>query len=86
MITGGSALIRVQVKGLITLPKTWREELGIKEGGLVEIKIKKKAGELRIRPVRVVKYPVRSYRQEEINQFLKLDAQETKKLKAKGLL
>jgi len=84
LIANNATLVRVQNKGLITLPKVWRKELGIEEGGLVEVE--KKSGELRIRPVRVINYPVRSYRQEEIEQFLKLDAQETKKLKAKGLL
>ena len=77
-------IVKIQNKGLITLPKAYREELGLKEGGLA--RIRKKSGGLIIEPVRILPYPVRNYSKKELEEFLKLDEKETKKLKKKDLL
>lgn len=76
-------IVKIQAKGLITLPKKLRKGL-IDDGGLV--RVKKEQGRLVIEPVRTLPYPVRSYTDEEVAEFLKLDEQETRSLKAKVLL
>ena len=77
-------IVKIQAKGLITLPKEYREELGLEENGLV--RVRKRKGKIVIEPVRILPYPVRSYTRKEIEEFLKLDEKESKRLKKKGLL
>ena len=77
-------IVRVQSKGLITIPKDYREEIGLEESDFV--RVRKKAQQIIIEPVRVLPYPVRSYTKKELDEFLKLDEKESKKLKKKGLL
>jgi AbrB family looped-hinge helix DNA binding protein len=77
-------IVKIQNKGLITIPKAYREELGLEKGGLA--RIRRKSGGLVIEPVRVLPYPIRSYTRKELEEFLKLDEKETKKLKKKSLL
>ena len=77
-------IVRVQSKGLITIPKEYREEIGLEESDFV--RVRKKAQQIIIEPVRVLPYPVRSYTKKEIDEFLKLDEKESKKLKKKSLL
>ena len=77
-------IVKIQTKGLITIPKEYRKELGFEESGLV--RVKKGKGRIVIEPVRVLPYPVRSYTKKEIEEFLKLDEKESKRLKKKGLL
>lgn len=77
-------LVRIQPKGLITLPKKFRDTLGLQENQLA--RIKKIKGQLIIEPVRVLPYSVRRYSNQEIIEFLNLDKQEAKQLKKKGLL
>ncbi len=52
-------IIKVQNKGLITLPKNIRQELGIVEQAYVQIITKK--GKAIIEPVSILPYSVRSY-------------------------
>ncbi len=52
-------IIKVQNKGLITLPKNIRQELGILEQGYVRVFTKK--GKVIIEPVSILPYSVRSY-------------------------
>lgn len=77
-------IVKMQPKGLLTIPKRFREELGFEEDGLVRVMEEK--GRIVLEPVRILDYPVRSYSQEEINEFLALDRKETKILKKKGLI
>lgn len=77
-------IVKIQPKGLVTIPKKFRQELGFKENSLVRIKEEK--GRLVMEAVRTLSYPVRSYTDSEIDQFLKLDKKETRQLKKKGLL
>lgn len=77
-------LVRIQSKGLITLPKKFRQDLGLEENQLA--RIKKIKGRLIIEPVRILPYPIRSYTDQDLTEFLKLDHRETKQLKKKRLL
>lgn len=77
-------IVKMQPKGLLTIPKRFREELGFEKDGLVRVREEK--GRIVLEPVRVLDYPVRSYTKEEINEFLALDRKETRDLKKKGLI
>ena len=77
-------IIKIQPRGSLTIPKKLREDVGIIKNTLVRI-IKEK-GRLIIEPVRTLPYPARSYTDKEIDEFLELDAKETKELKSKGIL
>ncbi len=77
-------IVKIQNKGLLTIPKAYRESLSLVEGDLVRVKEEK--GRLVVEKVRTLPYPVRSYTKGEIKEFLALDEKESKKLKAKGLL
>lgn len=77
-------IVKIQPKGLVTLPKRLRQKLGFEENGLVRIKEDK--GRLVIEPVRTLPYPVRSYTEQEIKEFMELDQQETRILKKKKLI
>ena len=76
-------IVKIQPKGLFTIPKKFRTGL-FEENGLA--RVRKEKGRLILEPVRTLPYPVRSYSDEEIKEFVDLDAYETKELKAKGLL
>ena len=77
-------IIKLQPRGLITIPKRFRRSLALEENSL--IKIKRDRWRLVIEPVRTLPYPVRSYTNEDLKEFVELDAKETKELKKKGLL
>lgn len=77
-------LVRFQSKGLVTIPKRFRQELGLEKDSLA--KIKKEKGKLILEPIRTLPYPVRSYSGKELEKFLEIDSEETKELKKKGLL
>lgn len=64
--------LRILIKGLVTLPKSWREELNLKEGQIV--KAKKVAQSIIIEPVE--SKPSTRYRlfsDKEIKQWIKED-------------
>lgn len=63
-------LLRVLTKGMITIPKSWRDELGINEGEI--IKAKKSGYRIIIEPSKKT-VPYRVYSQRELEQFLKDD-------------
>lgn len=69
-ITSQEAWLKVLGKGMITLPKTWREELGFTTGDVVKAK---KMGDNIIIEARQRVVPYRLYSNEEINEFLKED-------------
>ncbi|MBI3103512.1 AbrB/MazE/SpoVT family DNA-binding domain-containing protein [Candidatus Daviesbacteria bacterium] len=77
-------IVKIQPKGLVTIPKKFRNELGFAENSLVRIKEEK--GRLVMEAVRTLSYPVRSYTDSEIDQFFELDEKESKDLRKKGLL
>lgn len=76
-------IVKIQPKGLFTIPKKFRTGL-FEENGLA--RVRKEKGRLILEPVRTLPFPVRRYTDQEIDEFLALDADETKKLKAKGIL
>lgn len=61
--------VRVLAKGMVTIPKVFREELGIKEGEIA--KIKKIGKRLIIEPREVADYEI--YSDEEFSKMLKED-------------
>lgn len=63
--------LKVLGKGMITLPKKWREEMGLAEGDIV--KAKKEGNKVIIVPQRGELAPYRVYTDEEVNEFLKED-------------
>lgn len=77
-------LVKLQPKGLITLPIRFRRELGLEENGIV--RIKKDKGRLIVEPVKTLPYPIRTYTKDEIEEFLALDKDESLQLKKKGYL
>jgi len=77
-------IIKILPKGIMTIPKKFREKLGFDIEGLARVKEEK--GRLIVEPVRMLPYPVRSYTDEEINEFIDLDRKETKILRKKKLL
>ena len=76
-------IVKVQPKGLITLPKRLRQGI-LEENSLA--RVRKEKGRLIIEPVRTLPYPVRGYTDQEVQEFVALDAKESKELKKKGLV
>jgi AbrB family looped-hinge helix DNA binding protein len=72
-------IVKLQPKGLITIPKKFRELLDLEENGLVKVRIEK--DRLVIEPIIVLPYKVRSYTNKEIEEFFKLDNKQSKELK-----
>lgn len=75
---------QLQPKGLITIPKKFRLSLGMEEKQL--LRLTKEKTRLIIEPVQVLSYPVRRYTKQDLKAFFKLDANDSKTLKAKNLL
>ena len=63
--------LKVLGKGMVTLPKKWREELEIAEGDVV--KAKKEGRRVIIEPQEKESAPYRVYSDKEIDEFLKDD-------------
>lgn len=63
--------LKVLGKGMVTLPKRWREELGIEEGDV--IKAKKEGNRVVIEVSQNQKVPYRIFSNVEIDEFLKED-------------
>ena len=59
--------LRILGKGMVTIPKLWRVELGMREGGIVQAE-KTNEGIL-IRPIEK-KAPYRVYSRKELLQFV----------------
>ncbi len=77
-------IVRLQQKGLITIPKKMRDELNIDENDF--LRLKKEKGKIIIEPVRTLPYPIRSYSAKEIDEFIAFDKEETKTLRKKKLI
>lgn len=67
-------IVKVQNKGLITLPKNIRQMLGINQQSYVRVVAK--GSKAIIEPVSVLPYAVRSYTDKEVQEFFELDKQE----------
>lgn len=76
-------IIKLQPKGVLTVPKKMREGL-FDDMGIA--KITRLGGKLIIEPVRTLSYPVRSYTDSDLKDFFELDEKETKKLKTEDLI
>ena len=63
--------LKVLGKGMVTIPKQWREELGFQEGDIV--KAKKEGNRVVIESQQRSIVPYRVYTSSEINAFLKED-------------
>lgn len=63
--------LKVLGKGMVTLPKKWRDELGITAGDVV--KAKKEGKRVVIEPQKYQSVPYRVYNDQEIDEFLKED-------------
>lgn len=64
-------LVKILPKGVITIPKKLRQDVGLEENGLA--RIKKEGKRLILEPVSIISYPLRDYSEEEIRQFIKED-------------
>lgn len=63
--------LKVLGKGMVTLPKKWRKEMGIEEGDIV--KAKKEGNTVVIEPQGKSLAPYRIYSDSEIEEFLQAD-------------
>lgn len=76
-------IIKLTPRGVFTVPKKMRvglfDDMGI-------AKINRIGSKLVIEPIRTLSYPVRSYTDKEVDEFFKLDEEDSKKLKNKGLI
>ena len=77
-------IAKLQPRGILTIPKKFRLQLGLDSNSI--IKIRKDGYRLIIEPVKTLSYPIRSYNEKEIKEFIDLDKKETQALKEKGLL
>lgn len=62
--------LRILGKGMITIPKEWRDELGLEEGNIV--KAQKKGNKMMIEAKQEI-VPYRVFSDEEIEEWLKED-------------
>jgi AbrB family looped-hinge helix DNA binding protein len=76
-------IVKVQKKGLITIPNAFRENLGLEPGSLA--RITKVKGRLLVEQLTTPPYKVRSYKESEIKDCLALDKKESEELRSKGI-
>jgi len=65
------AWLKVLAKGMVTLPKKWRDELGIENGSLVKARKEGNKLIIEVQPRKLA--PYRVYSDAEIDEFLKED-------------
>lgn len=75
-------IIRVQPKGLVTIPKRFRRLIGLEPQSFARMRLEKRR--IIIEPVRTLPYPVRSYTDAELEEFFALDKAEAKQLRKKS--
>ena len=63
--------LKVLGKGMVTLPKKWREDMGVATGDV--IKAKKEGNKVVIEAQQTESAPYRIYNDAEINEFLRTD-------------
>lgn len=66
-------IVKLQPKGLLTIPVNIRKKYGFNENDFVRIKAIR--GKVYLEPVRTLSYPVRSYTDKELEEFFELDKQ-----------
>lgn len=71
MLNNREEWLKVLGKGMVTIPKKWREEMGIETGDIV--KAKKEGNKVVIVSQQSNPAPYRVYSDSEINEFLKDD-------------
>lgn len=76
-------IVQLQPRWVFTLPKNLREDF-FDDNRLA--KISRVGRKIIIEPVRTLSYSVRSYSDNEVDDFFNLDEKDSKKLKAKGLI
>ncbi len=76
-------IIKMQPKGVITIPNKLRKSVGLTERSLMRIKTKGK--QLIIEPLYTTPAP-RVFSDEEINEWLELDEKEGKELRRAGII
>ena len=76
-------IVQLQPRWVFTLPKSLREGF-FDENRLA--KISRIGRKIVIEPIRTLPYAVRSYTENEVNEFFKLDDDESKDLRAKGII
>lgn len=76
-------IIKLTPRGVFTVPKKARIGLFDKSG---LARIMRVGRQLVIEPVRALPYSVRSYTNDEIDEFFRLDDEGTEKLKSEGLI
>lgn len=77
-------IIKVQPKGILTIPKKMRDAVGVIDRGFVRIRADQ--GKITVEPVRTLSYPVRHYTDEEIEEFFAFDEEQTRQLRKKGII
>ena len=77
-------IVKLQPKGLLTIPKKARQAVGFDEDGFVRIRVDR--GRILIEPVSELPYPVPRSTNEEIEKFFALDDKESEELRKKGLI
>lgn len=76
-------IIKIQAKGVLTIPKNLRKNF-LGDNSLV--RIRKENGRLILEPVLPIPYPIRKYTVAEIKEFIDLDKLETQELKKSARL
>lgn len=72
-------IIKIQPRGVLTIPKTFRKIPGFDENCLIRLREEK--GRVVMEPVRTLPYPVRSYSKEDLKEFFTLDDKESEMMK-----
>lgn len=67
----GQEWLKVLGKGMVTIPKRWRDEMGIDNGDIV--KAKKEGNKVIIEPAQAKSVPYRIYSRAEIAELLRED-------------
>ena len=77
-------IIKLQSRGVLTIPKKFREALNFRDNSIV--KLRKDKYRLIIEPLRTLPYPVRNYTDKDLKDFFEFDKKESKQLRKKGFL
>ena len=76
-------IVKMQPRGLLTIPRRFRGE---SFGGNSFVKVKKIRGGLILEPVTILGYAARKYTDSEVDEFFELDEKETRELKGRGVV
>lgn len=67
-------IIKIQPRGVITIPRKFRDKNFVGESYIRMTKIK---GKLILEPVSIINYAVRKYSDKEVDEFLEMDKHES---------